>query len=167
MSVRDPYAGRHESLAETVADSLTDIPMFRGLSGDDLSAVAAYMNYFDVEAGDVVFLENEPGNYVCFVAEGTLSVSKNTTEGGRADIAELSAGTALGEMAAIDEFPRSANVVAKTRTRLLTLTRADFDRLLTQQPDVGIKVLYGILRVLSDNLRRTSAKLADTMLPVM
>lgn len=167
MSVRDPYAGKHESLAETVASSLTDIPMFRGLSAEELGQVADYMNFFDVEAGDVVFLENEPGNYVCFVAEGALTVTKNITEGGRADIAELAAGTALGEMAAIDEFPRSANVVAKTKTRLLTLTRADFDRLLTQQPELGIKVLYGILRVLSDNLRRTSAKLADTMLPVM
>ncbi|MEW5735257.1 MAG: cyclic nucleotide-binding domain-containing protein [Thermodesulfobacteriota bacterium] len=167
MSVRDPFAGMHESLAETVTSCLAGIPMFQGLDAEEIARVSSYMNFFDVGEGDVVFLEGEPGNYVCFVAAGTLAVTKSTTEGGLVDIAELSAGTALGEMAAIDEFPRSANVVARTATRLLTLTRADFDRLAAEQPELGIKVLFGIIRVLSGNLRKTSVKLADTMLPVM
>ncbi len=53
------------------------------------------------------------------------------------------------------------------RERLLTLARRDLDLLLDSHPAIGISLLKGIARVLSENLRRTSGQLAERLLPVM
>ena len=96
-----------------------------------------------------------------------LDVIKDAASGERAQISELSAGDSIGEMAVVDNFPRSATVVAKTPATLLTMTSTDFNQLLKDHPEVGITILKAIARILSINLRKTSSQLADYMLPVM
>jgi CRP-like cAMP-binding protein len=167
MSARDPYAGFHESIAQTVRQSLAKIPLFAGMNQDELDTIAPYMHFFDVQEGDVVFLEGELGDYMCFVVQGALDVSKNGPRGGQKLLAVLKQGDSIGEMAVVDDFPRSANVIASQSTRLLTLSRRDFEALLQKEPDIGIRVLVALIRMLSGNLRKTSGKLADTMLPVI
>lgn len=157
--------GRGESLEETL-DALCTIPMFEGLKTAELRAIAGFMNCFEVAAGDAVFLEGEPGDYVCFVAEGRLEVSKASPAGGRTAITTLTRGQSIGEMAVIEEAPRSATVLALSGARLVTLSRRDFDALLERHPQIGIGLLKGIARILSRNLRRTSGLLAERTLPL-
>ena len=70
------------------------------------------------------------------------------------------------DMAVIDEFPRSATVRARTKATLLMITRGHFDTVPEEHPRIGIKVLKGITRLLSQSLRKTSSRLADYMLPL-
>jgi CRP-like cAMP-binding protein len=158
--------GRVEAL-DAVLDSLCVLPMFDGLKTSELRAIARYMNCFDVCEGDVVFLEGEQGDYVCFVASGTLQVTKASPGGQTTVLTTLAQGQSIGEMAVIENAPRSANVVALSTARLVTLSRQDFDALLQSHPPIGIKILKGIARILSRNLRRTSGQLAERMLPVL
>ncbi len=167
MSTPDPFASFREEISQAVLDLLAEIPLFSALSGPEISAAAEAMNVIDVSEGDVVFLEGERGDYVCFVAEGALSVSKKVAGSDRrALITTLEKGHSIGEMALIDEAPRSATVVALAPTRLVALTRNGFEGLIKKDPEIGIKLMKGLARVLSTNLRRTSSKLADTLLPV-
>jgi CRP-like cAMP-binding protein len=159
-------AARHDAL-DTVLDSLCAIPMFDGLTSSDLKVIAQYMNCLDVGPGDVVFLEGEPGDYVCFVASGALEVSKASPAGQLTLLTTLSQGQSIGEMAVIEDAPRSATVVAQSAARLVTLSRRDFESLLATHPTIGISILKGIARVLSHNLRRTSGQLAERILPVV
>jgi len=158
--------GRAEALT-AVLDSLCLIPMFDGLKSSELRAAARYMNCLELEEGDVVFLEGEPGDYVCFVAEGTLEVTKNSAGGQATPLTTLGKGQSIGEMAVVEKAPRSANVVALTRARLVTLSRQDFDALLEAHPPIGVNILKGITRILSRNLRQTSGRLAERLLPVL
>ncbi len=155
-----------DSLA-TMVDFLCAIPMFNGLKTSELRVIAGYMNSFEAEPGDAVFLEGELGDYVCFVAEGKLEVSKGSSDGTRRVLTTLQQGQSIGEMAVIDNAPRSATVIVAERARLLTLARQDFETLLQQHPAMGISILKGIARLLSQNLRRTSGLLAERMLPVL
>ncbi|MBI4537477.1 MAG: cyclic nucleotide-binding domain-containing protein [candidate division NC10 bacterium] len=157
---------RAEVLA-TVLDSLCAIPMFDGLKTSELKTIARYMNCLDVGEGDVVFLEGEQGDYVCFVASGSLQVTKTSPDGQPTVLTTLSQGESIGEMAVIEDAPRSANVVALSPARLVTLARPDFESLLAHHPAIGIGILKGIARVLSRNLRKTSGQLAERMLPVV
>jgi len=157
---------RAEAMA-MVLDSLCAIPMFDGMKSSELKAAARYMNCLEVEEGDVVFLEGEPGDYVCFVAEGALQVTKGSPGGQATVLTTLSQGQSIGEMAVIEEAPRSANVVALGKARLVTLSRQDFETLLSTHPAIGISLLKGIARVLSRNLRKTSGQLAERSLPVL
>ncbi len=150
-----------------IIDSLAEIPLFDDLEPIELRTVARYMHFVEAEEGDLVFEEGEAGDYVCFVANGTLSVIKESKSGEQAKITSLSRGRSIGEMAVIDEFPRSATVIASTKATLLTLNRGNFQLLLDNHPKAGIPILKGIARLLSMNLRRTSGQLADMMLPLV
>jgi len=149
-----------------LVDSLSMIPLFDRLNGQELGVLAKYVNVIDVNPGEYIFKEGDKGDYVCFVEKGSLDVMKRSSAGGTAIIATLTRGRSIGEMAVIDKFPRSATIRARTEATLLTLTRSGFDLILEQEPTIGVKILKGISRLLSQNLRRTSSQLADYMLPL-
>ena len=79
------------------------------LDPEELSIVAGYMNLVEVKAGDLVFREGREGNYVCFVAEGELEVVKKNAAGKEVVLTTLKRGASIGEMAILDEQPRSAH----------------------------------------------------------
>jgi CRP/FNR family cyclic AMP-dependent transcriptional regulator len=161
-----PFEESEEDFAKAL-DLLCSIPMFNDLKSPELKLIAARMDFCEVDEGDVVFLEGERGHYVCFVAHGSLEVTKATGAGARTVLTRLSQGQSIGEMAVIDEAPRSATVIAVAKSRLLTLSRQNFEAILEQHPAIGIRMLKGIARVLSANLRRTSRLLAERLLPVV
>jgi CRP/FNR family cyclic AMP-dependent transcriptional regulator len=160
-----------ESSAGLISKAIVDflilnIPIFSRLKGEELSSVEQYMKILDVIPGEIVFEEGDRGDYVCFVVEGSLEVEKKTESGESIVISSLSRGRSIGEMAIIDDLPRSATVKAKDKSTLLTLSREDFDYLLAKHPDIGVKILKGLARLLSMNLRKTSNRLAEYMLPL-
>ena len=124
------------------------------------------MNVIDAEPREIVFKEGDRGDYVCFVVDGSLEVIKESESGKNVVISTLSKGRSIGEMAVIDECARSATVRARTKTTLVTLTKDNFDLILEENCTAGAKILKGISRLLSLNMRKTSSRLADYMLPV-
>ena len=153
-------------MSEAIIDFLINIPMFDTLQGDELRIAARQMNFIDLERNETLFKEGEKGDYVCFVVEGSLDVLKKTEKGRYVVLARLPRGRSIGEMAVIDDFPRSATVRAREKTTLVILTRKGFDLIMEKHPQVGIKILKGIARLLSQNLRMTSSRLVDHLLPL-
>ena len=64
-------------------------------------------------------------------------------------------------MSLIDHSPRSASIRADEDTRLAILTQRAFDVMVNSEPELGVNILKGVARTLSDNLRSTTDKLAD------
>ena len=91
---------------------------------------------------------------------------KKNEKGKQVTLTALGKGRSIGEMAVIDDFPRSATVKARTKATLVILTRANFEKILDEHSKIGVKILKGISRLLSMNLRKTSSRLADYMLPL-
>jgi serine phosphatase RsbU (regulator of sigma subunit) len=96
-------------------------------------------------AGQVIFKEGDPGREMFVVLEGEISVTVDGRE-----IDHLSAGSILGEMALVDERPRSATAAAATDCRLLVLDQERFTRLIQKSPDFAVRVM----RIMSSRLRR-------------
>ena len=153
-------------ISSAIIDFLIDIPMFDNLTTDELKIVARFMNFMDFKPGEVIFKEGESGDFVCFVVDGFLHVLKKNETGQSVKIAELNNGRSIGEMAVIDDFPRSATVKARKDTTLVILTRHGFNQILEKHSGIGVKILKAIARLLSMNLRKTSSRLADYMLPL-
>jgi len=151
---------------ETIIDFLINIPLFDEFKGNELDIIAQHMNYFEIKKGKILFKEGDRGDYVCFVVNGKLDVYKQTATEDNVVIATLSKGRSIGEMSIIDKTPRSATVKAKTNSSLISLTQESFDSILKEHPFLGIKILKSILRILSMNMRKTSSRLADYMLPL-
>ena len=145
---------------------ILNIPILARLKDEELRTIVKHMNLIDVIPGETVFEEGDTGDYVCFVVDGTLDVVKKSETGESIVISTLSKGGSIGEMAVIDELPRSATVKARTKSTLITLSQENFNYILAEHSTIGVKVLKGIARLLSMNLRKTSSRLADYMLPL-
>jgi len=152
--------------SKAIIDLLISIPIFDTLDSDELRLATRYMNLMDGKPGEIIFKEGDQGNYVCFVVEGALEVIKGVDTRHQVVIATLGKNRSIGEMAVIDDFPRSATVRAQKPSTLLILTRDGFDSILEEHPRTGVKILKGLARLLSQNLRKTSSRLADYMLPL-
>lgn len=154
----------HQALSESEEETrgfLIHLPVFSSFSLDDLSMLAQHMSFVHFQRGEYLFMEGDQGTFMGFVVSGVLEVQKSTSDGGRVPLARLTKGSSIGEMAIIDHSVRSATVIAKQATTIVTLTAKGFDLLAERQPTLGIKVIKKIARLLSLNMRRTSSKLAD------
>jgi CRP/FNR family transcriptional regulator, cyclic AMP receptor protein len=148
-------------LQEAIIACLSGIAIFTDLSPDELDTISSHMHVSRLEAGDTVFSEGDPGDEVCFVVDGTLDILKLFDGQLERKIAVTAPGGAVGEMAVIGDFPRTATVRAYTDTTLLTLTRRRFDQICVDHPRIGVKILRALSRLLSLNLRDTSRELFE------
>ena len=153
-------------MLDAIIDLLMNVPIFDQFKGDELRLVSRHMSFIELEKGEILFREGDQGDYICFVAEGALDVVKKTEEGRYVVLATLNRGRSIGEMAVIDDFPRSATVRARKNATLVILTRERFDLILEKHAATGVRILKAIARLVSQNLRKTSSRLADYMLPL-
>ena len=152
-----------DEIKEIVSDLLLKLPLFDEIDGDELNVIAGYMNYFELTKGRYLFKEGDEGNFICFVVKGGIDIIKKTGTGEQRTIATIHKGASLGEMSVIDKTTRSASARAKTDATLIILSGKSFNVLLDRHPRIGIKLLKGMTRIMSLNMRRTSSLLADYM----
>lgn len=148
---------------EETRSHLISLPIFTSFNVDELSVLARHMSFIHLQTGEHLFVEGDQGTFMGFVVSGILEVQKKAETGENITLARLTKGSSIGEMALIDKSPRSATVIAKQPTILVTLTEKGLDLLSKKYPHIGIKVIKKIARLLSLNMRRTTSKLADLM----
>ncbi len=148
---------------EQTRDFLISLPVFDNCNVKELTLLAKHMSYIHLQRGEFLFVEGDKGDFMGFVVNGVLEVKKKSTTGENITIARLTKGSTIGEMALIDKATRSATVIAKQPTTMITLTEKGFNRLIEKSPTLGIKIIQKAARLLSLNMRRTSSKLADLM----
>jgi CRP/FNR family transcriptional regulator, cyclic AMP receptor protein len=148
---------------EDTRNFLVNLPLFDSFNVDELSVLAKHMSYVHLRRGEFLFVEGDKGNFMGFVVRGVLEVLKKAETGENIIIARLTKGSSIGEMALIDKSPRSATVIAKQPTTMVTLTDKGFEILTEKSPTLGVKVIQKVARLLSLNMRRTSSRLADLL----
>ncbi|MFZ9886344.1 MAG: Stp1/IreP family PP2C-type Ser/Thr phosphatase [Myxococcota bacterium] len=136
-------------------DTLKKIPIFRYLTYQELVKVLNITYLVNHEAGATILREGDSGEELYIVLAGKVAVSKGGTE-----IAELHAGVHFGEMALVDQSPRSATVTAREATRLLVVQRRSFYTLIRKEPVLAVKLLWSFVQVLSRRLRDTNDQLS-------
>lgn len=117
-------------------DLLADVPLFRGSSRKELSQIEAIASRVAAEPGEILVEEGEAGDLFFVIERGEAEVSI----GGKR-VAELSAGGFFGEVALLDDLPRTATVTARTPMTLYTVKAADFSRFLDNSPSITRQLL--------------------------
>ncbi|MBN2545791.1 MAG: Crp/Fnr family transcriptional regulator [Spirochaetes bacterium] len=103
--------------------------------------------------GDIIFCEYEPGNSFYFLMEGKVKITKILSD--REKILDiLEPGEIFGEMAIIDEGPRSATIVAIDDVKALEFNKANFEILMKSKPELAIKLLKIFANRIYDQKRR-------------
>jgi CRP-like cAMP-binding protein len=122
-------------------EALKRAPLFDGLSRKQLGELAKVAEDVDLDSGAVLCREGKRGQEFFVIMDGEAEV---TRKGKR--VATCGPGEFLGEIALIEDVPRTATVTAKTPIRFFVITRQSFLRLLDEQPGVERKVLLALAR---------------------
>lgn len=107
-----------------------------------------------------LFSEGDPGNKCYIIIKGAVRVSKFIPNIGEEALAVLKAGDYFGEMALVDNFPRSAHAIANTDIEVLAIDKAELDYVLNMDHELGYKLLWTFTETLSKRLRETNDKMA-------
>jgi CRP-like cAMP-binding protein len=140
-------------------ERLSQIEIFSGLSPDALRMLAQIASEHEHALGSVIFRQGEAGDRLYMILQGKVRISRTAPGMGEEAIALLSPGDVFGEMALLDEGPRSADVVAHERCVLLSLARTNFEDLLFLHKDLAYEILWNVVRTLIRRLRETNDKL--------
>ncbi len=136
------------------ATLLHQIGLFQGVEPPELALIAQQMTEATYDPGQVVFREGDSGDRLYVILAGTMRVYVER-EGKTITYTLMQAGECFGEMALIEDAPRSATVRAEKSSRCLTFTKQDFLALIARHPNVALE----IMKSLSQRLRHTNALL--------
>lgn len=131
---------------------LRKVYFFRDLADEDLRMIGERCRETSFKAGQIIFRERSVGDHFYIVLRGEIEVWKDFDLPSRDRLAAHGAGHIFGEMALVDDLPRSATVIARTDTTLLYLGREHFQEVLQQSTTVA----RSILRSLSAMVRQSN-----------
>jgi CRP/FNR family transcriptional regulator, cyclic AMP receptor protein len=142
--------GKHQAL-------LASIPLFQGLSPEQLEKVAALAQVRAYAAREVVVSQGEPARSLFAIVGGRLKVASCGPDGRDTVLGIMAEGEIFGEVALLDGGTRSATCTAVEPCELLMIDRVQFLELLETAPGISIK----LLDVLARRLRRLSQRSED------
>ncbi|MEQ2009486.1 MAG: cyclic nucleotide-binding domain-containing protein [Limisphaerales bacterium] len=123
------------------------------LSEAEIRSVAEAMEFFTVKRGAVIIRERDKGDLMFVIHSGRVEVQKEDEAGALRPVAQLGRGDVFGEIALLQQVPRTSSVVAIEDTELFALKKSDFDRLLLST--LGAKKIQEVVQVCAF-LRRNS-----------
>jgi len=127
---------------------LKSAPVFERVSGEDLAALARVAEVETYAAGQAVFREGDLGDALYVLVRGKVTIT-----GGGERLATLGPGEAFGEMAVLDEAPRSGTALAEEETEVLRIGSEEFYEILHEQ----VEIAEGVIRMLTRRLRDADA----------
>jgi CRP-like cAMP-binding protein len=144
---------------EQAVELLSKISLFAGLQPGYLRRIAALGIEEDYPSGATIFKEGAQGDKMYLILSGAVRISRQVPGMGEEALAVLRAGTHFGEMALIDDFPRSADALAHESCKLFVVRKEDMEDLLFVDRDLAYDLLWSFVRTLSSRLRETNDKM--------
>ncbi len=150
---------KNKESSDPVLQVLGQVPIFENLTPKELKDLARLTHERSYKANEPVFKKLAPGEGMYVILKGTVEIKdpdSNTT------FATLGSGDFFGELALLDEEPRSAMAVATEASELVGFFRTDLLTLMKRGPELGNKILLNLSRVLGERLRRTNLELTKS-----
>jgi CRP-like cAMP-binding protein len=142
------------------ADELKNIAVLSHLDGETLARLADVLETKNYTEAQAVFAEGDPGDSMYFIVSGRIRIEKSLQPGAPPKVlAVLEEADYFGEMALLDQKPRSAAAVAAGNVTVLRLSKAAFDRVQVENKDAGMGLLFAMIRTSSERIRRLSSHL--------
>lgn len=132
---------------------LRKVPIFDGLSPDELKAISYTVTEEEVAPDQVVFRQGDLGDKMYIIVNGKVAVVRETPSGGET-VAVLRPMDFFGEMAVFDKDVRSATVKAMTPAVFLVIHRERLHQAMRESEEIGLQVI----RVLSSRLRAANIR---------
>jgi CRP-like cAMP-binding protein len=125
-----------------------------------LQRLAGYLHFVSIQAGQRVILQDEQGDFMLIVLDGTISVERLAGGPKVARLAEARPGDVLGEMALLDAGPRASDCTTRTPCTLAVLETEALARLMADDAQLALVLMSALARRLSLRLRQVSTRLS-------
>lgn len=144
---------------EDILATLRQVPLFANMSDGELREFEKLIHRRHFHADETIFWEGEPGVGMYIIQHGAVAICKNAPGEAREELAVLRDGEFFGELALLDESPRSATAVAKEESHILGLFRPDLFGLLDRKPRLGNKFLFQLAMIIGERLKNSNTDL--------
>ncbi|HSQ35173.1 MAG TPA: cyclic nucleotide-binding domain-containing protein [Candidatus Binatia bacterium] len=144
---------------DVIIDILKKLQLFSDL---DLAAIRELTQLAEerlFRQGETIFEESTTGNSIMVIVSGEVRITQRARVSGEETLTVLKKGDFFGEMALLDELPRSATAIAHSDTFMLEISRDKFLRFIEKDMVSGVKILFTLARILSFRLREADVKI--------
>jgi len=141
-----------------VIDVLRKMPPFQELSSVNLLTIYKLMHQRVYKTNEMIFHQGDPGTGLYIIISGQVAIKQ--IDGDKSwDLAKLVSGDFFGELALLDDEPRSATAIALENTQVIVIFKPDLDSFIQNNPKEGIKILKGISHIMAVRLRNLNQDL--------
>ena len=137
-----------------VASIIRDVFLFEGMSEAQRMRIAPYLEQVEFEPGDVICREHAPGDEFYVLISGEVSVERDGM-----NLTSLGAGSHFGEISLVHGGKRTADVIATEPTVAYSLSRARFEVLIEEEPEIGVRLLRPLVHQLAGRVADLSGRL--------
>ncbi|MDD5628546.1 MAG: cyclic nucleotide-binding domain-containing protein [Elusimicrobia bacterium] len=133
---------------------LRSLDLFKDLRFVDLGHLVQSMHSRTYHEGEVLFMEGDIGRALFILESGQVQLTKAGPDGQPRKIYTIQPGEFFGEMALLEQLPRTATATAVERSQVLLLYRSKLESLLSSHPRIGVQIMTHLAQLLSARLRR-------------
>lgn len=155
-NIWDNIFRREKTGKDEIESILYKIPLFQDLNKRELGLIKRILHKREYRSGEVVFHQGDPGLGMYIIVRGIIKIvcgPENNL------ITELKEGDFFGELALLDDAPRSATAIAKEPSLLLGFFKPELLDIITRNPKLGCKVLFKLAWIIGERLKKTNEQL--------
>lgn len=130
--------------------------VFNFLSDEDIKNLSAFLESKNIPAGETLWKEEDPCDYIAFIVSGRVEIKKETEYKGKNVIVGIYSN---GALCILDDSLKKVTAVALEDVSLAIITQKNLDKLIATNPRLGAKLLKGMLLTVSDRLRKSFDRL--------
>ncbi len=142
-----------------VPDILKQVPLFDHLTKRELKTISMLVHHRTYQPGEYIFQKDQPGAAMFIIKRGVVNIVLPQAEDREIHLASLKAGTFVGELALLDNSPRSASAKVAEPTEALAFFRSELNKLLTTYPSIGSKIMRKLALIIGQRLKATNEQL--------
>ena len=146
-----------------IQELISSVPFFTDMPQASLNQATAHTVTRSHPPNQVILLENDWGGSVYFILEGWVKIRTYNIDGKEVTLNIIGKGEIVGEMAALDEVPRSTDVITLTPTKISSIPAQDFLHLINTEPKAGVRLAQLMGKRLRQINRRLRLREADSM----
>ncbi len=159
--MEDRYSSREQD--SDISKLVGSAPVFSGLPEASVEKATCHVVTRSHPSNQVILLENDWGGSVYFILEGWVKIRTYNLDGKEVTLNILGKGEVFGEMAAMDEVPRSTDVITLTPTKISSVPAQDFTELIRSEPLAGLRLAQLMAKRLRQVNRRLRLREADSL----
>ena len=143
---------------DEIDNVLLKIPVFQGLESRELRTIKRILYQREYKKDEVIFNQGDAGLGMYIIVKGTVEIVCGPE---RHMLAELSEGDFFGELALLDDSPRSATAVSKTPCKMLCFFKPELLDLINRDPGLGSKILFKLAWTIGERLKSTNEQVSE------